>query len=83
MYHFIFLMEWVREELDPGPVPNGRYIRILDLHGLGFMDVVDRDVTYLVRELLGILDYYYPSRLAHTYIVNTPRFFGTLWRVSA
>lgn len=81
IHQFIFMMEWVIHDLTPGPLPSGTFVRIYDLKGIGLLDLADKEAIGLGQQMMDILEKYYPERMAHAFVVNTPSFFATAWKM--
>ena len=81
IYQFIFFVEWVLNDLTPGPMPAGQFIRIYDLKGVGLLDIADKEAIRMGQEMMNLLEKHYPERMARAYVVNTPSFFATAWRM--
>ncbi|KAK2989901.1 hypothetical protein RJ640_019484, partial [Escallonia rubra] len=59
-------------------VGNEKLIAVIDVHQVGYKNV---DARGLVSGF-QFLQAYYPERLAKCYLLNMPRFFASLWRMS-
>ena len=81
IHQFIFMMEWVINDLTPGPYPSGSFVRIYDLKGIALLDLADKEAIGIGQQMMDILEKYYPERMAHAFVVNTPSFFATAWRM--
>lgn len=81
LYQFVFFVEWVIRDLIPEGPPGGSFVRIYDLKGLGLMDLADKEALHLGQAMMDMLERYYPERMASAYVVNTPSFFATCWKM--
>lgn len=81
IYQFVFFVEWVTRDLIPEGPPGGSFVRIYDLKGLGLMDLADKEALRLGQAMMDMLERYYPERMAAAYVVNTPSFFATAWKM--
>lgn len=78
---FTFVMEWITRVLEPSDFPRGQFIRIYDMKGIRLSDVGDHEAVQLGKDMMELLELYYPERMAKAYVVNCPRFFAALWSV--
>ena len=81
VHQYIFIMEWVIQDLAPQPFPGGKYVRIYDLKGIGLLDVADQESMKLGQRLMQVVENHFPERMAKAFIINAPPFFSTLWNV--
>jgi hypothetical protein len=72
------IAEFLWNEIDRSQ--EGRTISVLDLAGVGFRDMVG-EVMDFVKKASAISQEHYPERSFKIYIVNSPRFFATTWRL--
>jgi len=63
-------------------LPNyGVMTSVIDLKGLGLKTLRDGDTMAFVKRVLSIMSHHYPSRSYKTLLINTPRWFGTIYAI--
>jgi len=82
LHQFVFVMEFITRRLDPSPYPRGKFVRICDFKGIGLGDISDSEAVGLGKQMMDILEQYYPERMAKAFVVNIPSFFSILWRMA-
>ncbi len=82
MRQFTFVIEWITRVLEPSEFPRGQFIRIYDMKGIHLSDVGDHEAVQLGKEMMEVLELYYPERMAKAYVVNCPKYFAALWSVA-
>ena len=81
MKQFTYVIEWITRVLEPSDFPRGQFIRIYDMKGIRLSDVGDHEAVQLGKDMMDVLEQYYPERMAKAYVVNCPKFFAALWSV--
>ena len=81
IHQFVFVIEWITRVLDATSFPKGKFVRIYDMKGIGFSDIADSEAVHLGKQMMDVLEQFYPERMAKAYVVNVPGFFGAVWRV--
>lgn len=76
---FIFVLEWVLNDLTRDKA--GSFVRIYDLKGISLFDLADKQAIALGQQMMDLLEKYYPERMAKAFVVNTPSFFATAWKM--
>ena len=76
---FIFVLEWVLNDLTRDKA--GSFVRIYDLKGISLFDLADKQAIALGQQMMDVLEKYYPERMAKAFVVNTPSFFATAWKM--
>jgi hypothetical protein len=83
IHQFVFVVEWITRILDATKYPQGKFLRIYDMKGIGFSDIADSEAVHLGKQMMEVLEQHYPERMSKAYVVNVPGFFGAVWKVSA
>lgn len=83
IHQFVFVVEWITRILDATHYPQGKFLRIYDMKGIGFSDIADSEAVHLGKQMMEVLEQHYPERMSKAYVLNVPGFFGAIWRVSA
>lgn len=81
LHQFVFVMEYITQRLDPTPWPAGKFVRIYDFKGISFGDISDSEAVGLGKQMMDMLEQYYPERMAKAFVVNIPGFFSILWKM--
>jgi hypothetical protein len=76
---FVFVLEWVLNDLTKDK--SGSFVRIYDLKGISLFDLADKQAIALGQQMMDLLEKYYPERMAMAFVVNTPSFFATAWKM--
>jgi hypothetical protein len=76
---FVFVLEWVLNDLTKDK--SGSFVRIYDLKGISLFDLADKQAIALGQQMMDLLEKYYPERMAKAFVVNTPSFFATAWKM--
>jgi hypothetical protein len=61
------------------PPTYGVMTSIVDLKGLGLGTLRDQNTMAFVKQVVSMMSHHYPSRSHKTLLINTPRWFGTLY----
>ncbi|OQR87078.1 SEC14 cytosolic factor [Achlya hypogyna] len=86
MAHYLFLTEFQWACLDRRPFDQaqptvGQMVKILDFDGMALADCKNADFRTFVTWTMRTIGQHYPERCAAIYIINTPPWFATFWRV--
>ena len=52
------------------------------MKGIHLSDIGDHEAVQLGKDMMEVLELYYPERMAKAYVINCPRFFAALWSVA-
>lgn len=83
MHQFIWIMEYVTQRMNNTPMPNGKFIRVYDVTGMGLTDVADKEGMTIGQAMMQVLEQHYPERMHKALVVNAPRWFSAVWKVVA
>ena len=83
MHQFIWIMEYVTQRMNSTPMPNGKFIRVYDVSGMGLTDVADKEGMTIGQAMMQVLEQHYPERMHKALVVNAPRWFSAVWKVVA
>lgn len=83
MHQFIWIMEYVTQRMNNTPMPNGKFIRVYDVTGMGLTDVADKEGMTIGQGMMQVLEQHYPERMHKALVVNAPRWFNAVWKVVA
>jgi hypothetical protein len=83
MHQFIWIMEYVTQRMNNTPMPNGKFIRVYDVTGMGLTDVADKEGMTIGQGMMQVLEQHYPERMHKALVVNAPRWFSAVWKVVA
>jgi hypothetical protein len=78
--HYIYINEYLWQILEDDK-PLGTMVSILDLSGLNMGVLRNREIMGFLKRFVSVMDSHYPQRAHKTLIVNSPKWFHTLYRI--
>jgi hypothetical protein len=78
--HYIYVNEYLWQILEEDK-PLGTMVSILDLSGLNMGVLRNREIVGFLKRFVSVMDSHYPQRAHKTLIVNSPKWFHTLYRI--
>lgn len=77
LHHYIWTLEYCWNVLEPRP--DQTMTSVIDLEGLSFGSV--KQMFGFVKEFVNVMSLHYPQRSYKTLLINSPRWFHTLYRM--
>lgn len=78
--HYIYVNEYLWQILDSRNA-LATMTSILDLHGLNFKYIREKEIVNFMKEFVKTMDSHYPQRAHKTLIVNAPKWFHVLYKI--
>eukprot|EP00892_Ulva_mutabilis_P004940 jgi/Ulvmu1/2818/UM142_0016.1 len=78
--HLALVYEYIFSRVDPRELPGGRLINVIDMDGLGVMDVQGK--AFKMGNMSSkISQHHYPDRLEKALLINCPGMINQMWGV--
>mmetsp|Transcript_39948 Transcript_39948/g.48686 ORF Transcript_39948/g.48686 Transcript_39948/m.48686 type:complete len:311 (+) Transcript_39948:60-992(+) len=80
--HYVYIIEYCWNIFEPRTEPHdGVMTSIIDLTGVGWKVLKDKKILGFVKRFVKMMSENYPQRSYRTLIINSPKWFGSLYKL--
>ena len=77
--HYVYTLEYCWNIIEPSP--DATMTSVIDLTGISFSTLKDSELMSFCKQFVGMMSSHYPSRSYKTLLINTPKWFGMLYKL--
>eukprot|EP00567_Pseudictyota_dubia_P002877 CAMPEP_0197449330 /NCGR_PEP_ID=MMETSP1175-20131217/21032_1 /TAXON_ID=1003142 /ORGANISM="Triceratium dubium, Strain CCMP147" /LENGTH=404 /DNA_ID=CAMNT_0042981425 /DNA_START=435 /DNA_END=1649 /DNA_ORIENTATION=+ len=77
---FVFALEYCWNIMEPGP-PDGVMTTVVDMTGVSLKHIRNGEMRDFILRSIHVISENYPQRSFRTLVINTPRWFGGLFKI--
>lgn len=81
LLHYIYVMEYCWNIIEPGPDGTGLMLNVLDMRGMTFSIMKNQDYAGFGKRFIQMMSENYPGRSYKTLVINSPTWFHALYKI--